>query len=312
MFAISVLLAAVATGAGPGASWSWQQGDETLALTQNQRIVWQFNYRKSEPKTCFHPLTVGGSAMLTDFRPADHPWHRSLWFSWKSINGVYYWDEDKKTGKSPGETELISCKAEPHDDFSSRFELSFAYHPPGKPPVLTEQRVIEVSRPDASGGYFIDWQSRFTAQSEDVKLDRTPILGQTNGVAWGGYAGLSLRLSPQLRSWHFADAEGKITGSSKVAKWMSFSGEVAKVDQTPPGKMTAAVIVLDHPASFRHPTPWYLIQSMPYFSPAVLYQSPFTLKAGAAMLLKYRILLQPIAVDPDAVEKAWQAFSQKR
>ena len=173
-------------------------------------VVWQFNYKTEEGKPYFHPITVAGSPTLTDLRPADHPWHRALWFSWKYINGVLYWEEDPKTGKAPGETELTDVKATPRADHSAHFELALSYHPPGKPAVLTEKRTLDVSPPAADGGYFIDWLSVFTAGDADVVLDRTPIPGQPNGVAWGGYAGLSLRLAPAMRGWQFADSEGPV------------------------------------------------------------------------------------------------------
>ena len=85
--------------------------------------------------------------------------------------------------------------------------------------------------------------STFTAAEADVLLDRTPIVGEPNGVAWGGYAGLSFRLVPALKQWQFADRDGVIKETSKQAKWMSFSGPL------PEGK-TAAIIVLEHPAVF--------------------------------------------------------------
>ena len=44
---------------------------------------------------------------------------------------------------------------------------------------------------------------------------------------------------------------------------------------------------------------------MPYFSPAVLYRSPYTLPAKQSLTLKYR-LLQPGSWNRDAVERAWQ------
>lgn len=67
----------------------WRQTDESLALLHDGEIVWQFNYRKEEGKPYFHPVTIGGET-LTDLRPADHPWHRAIWFSWKTINGLLY------------------------------------------------------------------------------------------------------------------------------------------------------------------------------------------------------------------------------
>ncbi len=295
------LPAAATPGAQP--ELAWKQTDHSLALSRGPIVVWQFNYKREEGKPYFHPITVAGSSALTDLRPADHPWHRALWFSWKYINGVLYWEEDPKTGKAPGETELTDIKATARADHSAHFELALKYHPPGKPAVLTEKRTLDVSPPAADGAYFIDWLGVFTAGDTDVRLDRTPILGQPNGVSYGGYAGLSLRLAPALRGWQFADSEGPVNTASKDARWMSFAGPIGQ------GK-SAAIIVLDHPKSFRHPAPWYLIGSMPYFSPAVLYREPYTLPARKSITLKYRILFQPAAFDRDAAERQWQQFSK--
>jgi hypothetical protein len=302
MTSIPLLLVAAALAAEPDPVW--KQTPDSLALARGDRVVWQFNYKADGGKPYFHPITVAGSPVLTDFRPADHPWHRALWFSWKYINGVLYWEEDRKTGKAPGETELTHVKVTAGDDHAAQFELALSYHPPGKPAVLTEKRTLQVSPPAADGGYFIDWLSVFTAGDADVLLDRTPIPGQANGVAWGGYAGLSLRLAPALRGWQFADSEGPVNKVWKEARWMSFGG--------PTGKGTsAAIIVLDHPKSFRHPTPWYLIGSMPYFSPAVLYREPYTLPARKSILLKYRIVFQPGPLDRGAAERQRQQFAKQ-
>jgi hypothetical protein len=302
MNGIVLLLAAATLGVQP--ELAWKQTDHSLALICGPAVVWQFNYKTEEGKPYFHPITVAGSPTLTDLRPADHPWHRALWFSWKYLNGVLYWEEDPKTGKAPGETELIGVKATPRADHSAHFELALSYHPPGKPAVLTEQRTLDVSPPAADGGYFIDWLSVFTAGDADVVLDRTPIAGQPNGVAWGGYAGLSLRLAPALRGGQFTDSEGPVNTVWKEARWISFAG--------PTGKGTsAAITVFEHPKSFRHPTPWYLIGSMPYFSPAVLYREPYTLPARKSILLKYRIVFQPGPLDRGAAERQWQQFARQ-
>ena len=199
---------------------------------------------------------------------------------------------------------MIHTKATARADHSAHFELALSYHPPGKPAVLTEKRRLDVSPPDSEGGYYIDWLSVFTAGDRDVLLDRTPILGQPGGVAYGGYAGLSLRLAPALRGWQFADSEGPVNKTWKEARWMSFSGTIGKVT-------SAAIIVLDHPKSFRHPTPWYFVARMPYFSPAVLYREPYTLPSGKSIVLKYRIVFQPGPVDREATEKQWRQFSKQ-
>ncbi len=298
MIHLLILLVSVPT-ADP--DLTWRETPHSLGLVRGTQLVWQFNYRREEGKPYFHPLTLDGR-VLTDLRPADHYWHRALWFSWKTLNGVGYWEEDPQTGHAPGRTEVTDAKAVPHADGSARFELTVEYHPPGQAAVLTERRTIAVSAPTADGGYHLDWTAIFTAADTDVVLDRTPILGEPNGVGWGGYAGLSLRLSPELRNWQFSDSAGPVEQTMKQARWMAFGGATGE------GR-SAAIIVFEHPSSFRHPTPWYLIRNMPYFSPAVLYRSPHTLSARQSLTLRYRILLQPSDVDAAAVERQWAAYA---
>ena len=299
MTTLALLLAATTLGSDPGLAW--KQTDSSLALVRDDRVVWQFNDPK-EGKPYFHPLTIAGGPTLTDFRPADHPWHRALWFSWKTLNGLLYWEEDA-AGKSPGVTEVTAVKATPRDDHSAHIEVALSYHPPGQPPVLTEKRLLDVSAPAADGAYQIDWLSTFTAGPSDVLLDRTPIAGEPNGVSYGGYAGLSLRLSPALKTWQFSDREGTVKAVTKKAPWIAFSGPV--------DGRAATIAVLEHPSNFRHPTPWYLIQGMPYFSPAVLYRAPHTLPAGRSLTLRYRILLQPTAADRDGLQEQWAHFARE-
>jgi hypothetical protein len=74
----------MAAAAFPAAepSLAWRQTEHSLALVRGERVVWQSNYNPAEGKPYFHPLAVGDGPALTDLRPADHRWHRALWFSW--------------------------------------------------------------------------------------------------------------------------------------------------------------------------------------------------------------------------------------
>ena len=296
----------MAVGATPAAAseLTWKQTPSSLALLDGKNVVWQFNYAKGEGKPYFHPVTVAGSPSLTDLRPADHPWHLALWFSWKFINGLNYWEENRQTGKSDGTTEVLGVDAVARQDHAARFQLKLAYHPPGQRPVLTESRTIEVSSPATSGGWHIDWRSTFTAGAADVRLDRTPILGEPGGVSYGGYAGLSLRLAPALRQWRFVGANGPVSSTNTRSPWMSFSGPL------PDGK-AATILVLDHPRNLRHPTGWYLINGMPYFSPALLYYSPYVLPAGQSIGLQSRIVFSPGELNVKAAESEWKQFASQ-
>jgi hypothetical protein len=173
--------------------WDARPG-ASLALVHGERTLWRFHYGAGENQPFFPPLGLPDGRVLTRDQPSDHVWHHGLWFCWKFINGVNYWEHARGTGKPAGRTTWTDVEVEPKDDFSARIGLDISYRPAGGDVVLTERRTIAVSPPDTAGTYRIDWSSVFTARADRVVLDRTPLPGQRDGKAWGGYAGLSLRL----------------------------------------------------------------------------------------------------------------------
>ncbi len=290
-------------------AYAWQKTDTSIALMNRGRAVWQFNYPKGDGKPYFHPVNLVDGTPLTWNSPPDHPWHRALWFSWKFIDGVNYWEEDPKTGQTQGRNELVSVSAAGADDFSARIAMTIAYHPPDKPAVMTEERVLTVSAPDADGRYWIDWQTTFRAGAKDVVLDRTPIRGEPNGVSWGGYAGLSVRLAKTLGQWRVlnSDALEDLKANEQNARWVDFSGVDADT------RREGGMVILDHPGNLRHPSPWYVIMDpkapFGYFSPALLFRQALTLPAGKALPLRYRIIVHPGRPTKDQLDGAWQVFA---
>ena len=101
-----------AGGEGVGAQpvYHWQRTSTSLALLNRERIVWQFNYGPDISKPYFHPIALTDGTVLTCLSPKDHPWHHALWFSWEMLNGVNYWEEDRKTGLAEGRTEVLQAK----------------------------------------------------------------------------------------------------------------------------------------------------------------------------------------------------------
>ncbi len=297
------------SGTEPGPNYAWQQTSSSLALLNHGRTVWRLNFDKKEGKPYFHPVCLTDGTELTWHRPPDHPWHYGLWFCWKYINGLNYWEENRQTGLSEGHTEIRYIDVKPHSDYSADIALELSYHPPGAPAVLTEDRRIAVSAPDGQGTYRIDWAGRFTAGDTDVLLDRTPILGEKDGQSWGGYAGLSVRLAKSITGWQAIDSEGRkdLRIHGQKARWMDFSGRFAE------GR-TAGLAVFDHPDNLRHPSPGFVIMDpkppFGYFSPALLFHEPYTLPAGRSFSLRYRVLIHPGRVEKNLLEAEWRSFSK--
>jgi len=291
--------------------YKWQHTPASIALLNRGRIVWQFNYGPDTPKPYFHPVALTDGMVLTCLSPHDHPWHRALWFSWKMLNGVNYWEEDRKTGQSEGRTEVVHVKVTLHHDYSATLLLTLRYHAVNGPAVLTEARKIEVSRPDQDGRYRIDWQGTFTAGQQDVVLQ--------GGTSGGGYAGLSVRISQDTHDWRLIDSEGredspdgstaKNTHGQKAA-WADFSVVDAASGEA------GGIAIFQHPLSFRYPTYWHNIMndkpSFGYFSPAPLWAEPYTLGAAKSLTVRYRILVHPGKESTEQLASESAEFAESR
>ena len=296
----SALLLALLPLAAPAApALNWEQTPVSLALRNGTNTVWRLVFDPAQPKSYFHPLATPDGGVLTAFRPADHVWHRGLWWSWKFINGLNYWEEDKTTGRSQGVNELVSASVATNADFSASAELAFRYHPPDKPALLTEVRRLRVSAPDTNGCYRIDWDAVFTVGAEPVKLDRTPPPAQ-GGPAWGGYAGLSLRFPPGFQGGAFLTSEGATTAavSGRPARWADFHGPAA------------GIAIFDHPANLRHPQPFYLSGQLPFLQPAPLFNEPLELAPRETLPVRYRVLVHPRPLSREALQAGWEEFGR--
>ena len=262
-------------------SYSWNQSDVMLALLNGSSIVWQLNFDPREGKPYFHPITSSQGQELTALRPSDHPWHRGIWWSWKFINGLNYWEEDAN-GVSEGLTTLRATSVETRPDFSATIQHLLEYHPPDCPPSLTEKRRLAVSAPDEAGGFTIDWQTEFTAGDTAVHLARTPIAGEPHGMSWGGYAGLSVRLSSAAeRRDAPQDGEGRRGAPAihgQCASWVEYAG----------------IRVEDHPGNPGYPSYWYVwSDGMHYFGPAILFLESRTMPPGSRLEMNYRLVVTP-------------------
>ncbi len=295
--------------------FSWQKTDTTLSLKNRSEIVWQFNYNNRFGKPYFHPLVLNNSD-LTCESPPDHPWHLGLWFSWKFINKVNYWEYLKdfstpETGyRSEGMTAIQKIRIVSNPDFSSDIRLNLLYYPVDGKPVLSEERRLHLSKPLEDGSYSIDEDHLFKALADTVLLDRTPISGEPGGQSWGGYAGLSVRFSqdytsPQLISP--ADSAGLRKGN-----WLFMGLSTLSAEKT-------GILIISHPQFTPNSTSWYVIKYPPipftylgstfnYFSPAALFDHNIALKKEETLRLKYQIWILPGLYPKEKLQEKYDQY----
>jgi hypothetical protein len=286
---------------------SWQKDPAAIALLKDGKLVWQFHYASGQSKPYFHPVALPGGSDLTWLSPPDHKWHLALFFSWKYLNKVNYWEET--AGVANGTTSWSNVQVETRPDFSATITMDLSYRPKDAAKnVLTEKRVIQIPPPLADGSYFMDWHQEFIAGEEDVVMDRTPPDTKPDGNARGGYAGLSIRLAKEL-------TKPRITANADIGAYArnrygfaataaEFSGEIDGGE--------VGIAFIDHSVNPRLPSRWYGIidTSAPFWflNASWLQLEPYTLQARQKLVLRYRVIIHLQRWEGERLEKERQRY----
>ena len=262
-----------AAGAGPSVVRATIDGAECV---KGGKTVWKLNIANRESKPFVHPLCLPDGRCVTDARTKDHPWHLGLWFCWKYINGLNYWEprDPAQSNLFPdGMTVIKDFKIAPKGG-ACDVSLSLWYGPraePGKV-LLEEERSVSFSEPDAEGRYRIRSTHRFTAR-DSVKLDaRRP-------VAYGGF---SLRMVPLLRSFKASGSGGEPSADKNVG---GPKGMTAVKYADPESGHGIEVRVLSPLETERI----YTWSDHCFVNPMPIYERPLELKAGDCFTLDYEV-----------------------
>lgn len=289
--------------------YSWRKSDSTFALLKNEAIVWQLNFSRNQDKPYFHPLRVNGLD-LTMERPLDHGHHRGLWFAWRDINKINYWEEIHGRGISKGRSHIVTVDIKPKKDFSVKINIHLEYAPEGEKTILKENRTLEISSPDQYGNYTIDWSLNFTSQDSSLLFDCVPTLNRGGSLS-GGYAGLGYRGASSIKDPLFKDSNGwstkeNLTGYGENANWMDMTAFLDTQQH-----LKGGITIFDHPNNPRHPSPWYIWYAAGkhvFFMPAILYNEPLNLPAHKRLKLKYRTYIHNGEVENHLLNKIFRQF----
>lgn len=306
VFGVSLLLCAPFQTKADNYQWIKEPG--RVALQHDERIVWAFNYGPEVTKPYFHPITLTDNTVITRFQPKskEHPWHKGLWFSFKYINGVNYWEENKKTWGIGGLTKVVDIDVKTKKDDSATISLTLAYTEQSGKEMVIEKRKLYMSSPDTQDNFHIDWHSTFTAQ-QDVELGRTPLPNEVGGKSFGGYAGYSFRVAEHLRDeWLYLTSEQQDKQQLKTNK------QIHRTQQNwiYSGGKQGGIVLFDHPENGEGKTHWY-VGGQHYFSPAFLHQANKTYKQNDSWQLQYRAKVFNKPSNSAVLNRAYVDFTRK-
>lgn len=309
--AVMLLFAPSLAGAVP--LWQWQQdGNRTLELRGAVGPIVRFVLDSAPRDPHFEILATPGGRNTVWVGPQDHVWHYGLWFSWKLINGVNFWETDPATGRQAGRSEILNPQIESTPDGPTatiRYRERAYPQSPG-PAVLEDAVVIRITRPQDGRGPRVEWQVTTTALA-DVELGRTPLPAEPGGKPYGGYGGFSWRGAKDFKAVVFADSEGRkaMAVHRQNARWIDATGTL--------GDQPAGLILCDHPGNPGHPSSWYVAaDNTPhgpfwFVNPALLQPKPRILKAGTSFTHRYQATVHDGGWQPADCEREAAEFASR-
>ncbi|HVK05540.1 MAG TPA: DUF6807 family protein [Armatimonadaceae bacterium] len=262
----------------------------------------------SAPKPFCHPIRTPEGIEITAESPLDHFWHRGLWFTFKFVNGVNYWEErDPVFGRQVTlEPPAVHASAEVESAVRISGPLEWRDNKDGEEKArLFEERTLDIRFGD-DGEMFVDWHITL-APREDVVLDRTPY------TTWGGYGGVVVRLSQAVHKQRVLLADGTETDrpTGEPHPWAAIDAQLdTRRDRH------AAVLFLPSPNNRRYPEPMYGTAKpwFNFFGPAPLFHEPLSLKKGELLRHACRVVILPRRIDAsgaDGYHREWLRLHAK-
>jgi hypothetical protein len=302
--------AAEPAAAAPARSLTWRTEEGSVALLCNGKMVWQHVHDRSAGKPYMRLALLDGTELTNPWSiPSDYPtnspariwpWHRGLWWSWKYIDGLNVWDDERH-----GNSFATNSQVERHDDGSAVIAMEVVYGPNVGPPLVNEKRTVSVGAPDTNGMYLVEWEGVFTpAGAKDVFFKK-----------WG-YGGFAMRCAASRTKsknrWQFFDHEGRLQGQKSLqghtARWLATTGTITTAGDQKTREATVAIF--DHPSNPRHPVQWFILED--FFCLPFTGAEEYTLKAGTSLTLRYGVLIVPVKLEAAAVERHWKMFSERK
>ncbi len=250
----------------------------------------------------------------------DHPHHRGLCFGHENIAGYDTWAERATFGEKPsGKTaervgHLGAIKLREITDMKGGEKavirtVSDYVDAAGK---KTSEEVREYVFAVQGGNRLIDVDILLIASEGDILVDDKKD------------AGLSIRVPTEMavdRGKEGGKGTGKIINSEgqtdeeawgKRATWVDYHGTV--------GGKAVGVAMLNHPSSFRHPTPWHvrtygLFTANPFGLSQLKVQEQtgaLTLKKGEKITLRHRFVFHDGDEKAGKIAEAYAAYAQEK
>ncbi|HWA99532.1 MAG TPA: PmoA family protein [Pirellulales bacterium] len=280
------------------AEFSVEKTDRGVTVNLDGKLFTEYLI-KSGAKPILWPIIGPTGAEMTRNYPMkdvegerkDHFHHRSLWFTHMEVNGVNFWAEaqtfnakQQDKAKNLGETVHREFRKVEASGDRAIIETANDWVGPDGKKVLEDVRTITLRT---------DGDSRLIDFDIDLIASEGPVLfGDNKDGVFGVRVPTTMDVDSKLGG-QIVNSNGQTDKDAwgKRADWCDYHGPVEG--------QTVGIAILDHPTSFRHPTPWHVRTyglfaanafGLHDFDPAAE-DGSYTLPKGEKLPFRYRVVL---------------------
>ena len=252
--------------------------------------------------------------VLSTHAPHDHRWHHGLWWSWKYLNDVLFWEDHPGYGgnRSGLGRSVVTGHAVEETDGSVvvRDELAWRVDATGED-LLHEQRVVRIAADAEARAWTMDWDQTWSADVP-VRLDATP----WPSTSWGGYAGLNYRPARSMATDELVLGDGR-QGVAQLhgepSAWAAYGGVVDGAENDEPAEPArGTVALLQHPDNPGYPSPIYCFSATTDFgflATAPLMRTRLELASPEQLRLRTRVVVLGEAADAQQLAEAHRTYA---
>ena len=298
------------TFAGEAAGFTVKETKSGVTLKYNGKLFTRYVIGQSNKPFLWPVIGPTGEEMTRAYpmekregERHDHPHHRSFWFGHQGIGGFDTWHEPA-SGRKTSLGSTVHRKFMKVQGGDTAVIVTRNDYVGGGKKLLADERThtFKVEK----GQRIIDVNIIFTAEHGDC------VLGDKKD------AGFSVRIATSMD----VDSKkgGSIINSNGITDKAAWGRRAAWVDYHGPvnGK-TVGVAILNHPSSFRHPTPWHvrtygLFTANP-FGLKSLGQGKdggFTLAKGKSITLRHRVIFHNGDEKAAKIAAAYKAYAEEK
>jgi putative membrane-bound dehydrogenase-like protein len=243
-----------------------------------------------------HPLRdPSGQVVLTDDRPADHPWQHGVFTGFHKVNGFNYWKEDEGRQRF---VKLLDVK-EQADRVSWRALVELVA--PDGSVVLEEEDAITFHAPRSPESYVIDFDLLLRAKDKDVTFGKYFVGGLSVRMPWD-------KANPRIQTHVNSQGQRDRECEQQRAQWCNVERPFALANGE---KQTFGIAIFDHPANIPHPPGWR-VDEQGLINPNVSSIADWTLAARKERLFRYRILVYKGTMSREKLAGQFETFAGRR